>query len=196
MSKNLIEKLEREVKRLKELAFKDELTQLYNRRGFKEESLKFLNEVLASKRYKKRKSLFINNFSLIVFDIDNFKKLNDNYGHDAGDAAIKQLGNVIRDRVRSIDSVARWGGEEFIVGLVGASEKDAYVIADDIRERIEAAKLDWRGRKISTTLSGGVADLSKAKDFEDLFHSADKALYSAKRTGKNKIVKASELKRK
>jgi len=209
------------VKRLKELAFKDELTELYNRRGFKEEAFKFIKEVVASKKFKsKRESVFINNFSLVVFDIDNFKKLNDTYGHDAGDMALKQLAKVVSERVRTIDAVARWGGEEFVVGLVGASENDAYVIAEDIREKLAKTKINWRGKKFSFTVSGGAASLSEVKDFEpvrsrpprqkagrataalgrpasngldSLFHAADKALYKAKRSGKNKIVRFSDL---
>ncbi len=194
MSSKSIKTLEKEIKRLRELAFKDELTALYNRRGFKEESFKFLREAAASKKFKgKRKSFFINNFSLIIFDIDNFKKLNDTCGHDAGDEAIKFLAKIIRERVRAIDTIARWGGEEFLVGLVGASENDADVIAESIREKAAGAKFKWRGKNLRFTVSGGVSDLRKFKTFEDLFNAADKALYKAKRTGKNKIVKFGEL---
>lgn len=189
-----IKALEKEIRRLKEFAYKDELTALYNRRGFKEESFKFLREAAASKKFRgKRKSFFINNFSLIIFDIDDFKKLNDVYGHDAGDAAIKFLAKTIKEKVRAIDTVARWGGEEFLVGLVGASESDAHVVAENIREKAAGAKLKWRGKNLRFTVSGGVSDLRKFKTFEDLFNAADKALYKAKRTGKNKIVKFGDL---
>lgn len=189
-----IKALEKEIQKLRELAFKDELTHLFNRRGFKETSSKFLKEVQASKRFKdKRKSVIVDNFSLIVFDIDNFKKVNDLYGHDAGDEAIKKLGEIILERVRSIDVVSRWGGEEFVVGLVGANEHDAFVVADDIREKLEGTKIIWQKKKFHFTISGGVAGLN-GKDLDGLFSSADKALYKAKNTGKNKIVKFSELK--
>ncbi len=188
-----IKALEREIQKLRDLAYKDELTHLFNRRGFKEVSSKFLKEAIASKKYKdKRKSVIVENFSLIVFDIDNFKKVNDTYGHDAGDEAIKKLGEIIMERVRSIDVVARWGGEEFIVGLVGANEHDAYVVADDIREKIEKVKINWKNKKFHFTVSGGVASLN-GKGLEELFNFSDKALYKAKKTGKNKIVKFGEL---
>ena len=194
MAKLFIKKLEKEIKRLKDLAYKDELTHLFNRRGFKETSVKFLKEAYASKKYKdKRRSVIVENFSLIVFDIDNFKKLNDAYGHDAGDVAIKQFTKIISGRVRSIDVVARWGGEEFVVGLVGANENDAYVIADDIRKKLAGSKFKWRGKKLHFTISGGVTSLDKTKTLEELFNAADRALYKAKRSGKNKIIKFSEL---
>ncbi len=185
-----INQLKKEIKRLKELVYKDELTKLYNRRGFKEEADKFIHEVITSKKYQeKRKSFLIKNFSLIVFDIDNFKKLNDTYGHEAGDQALRLISQLILERVREVDIVARWGGEEIIVGLVGASETDAFKIADDIREKIERMKLKWRGKVIKFTISGGVASFDKIKNFEELFRQADKSLYEAKNSGKNIIFK-------
>ena len=189
-----IKKLEKEIKELRELAYKDELTKLYNRHGFKEESEKIISQVGAFLKHgDKRKSLVIKDFSLIIFDIDNFKKLNDKYGHQAGDEALKFFGNLVLDRVRRIDSVARWGGEEIVVGLAGASEDDAYKIADDIREKLEKGNFTFHKKKINFTASGGVASLDKTKNFDKLFYCADKALYKAKRTGKNKIIKHSDL---
>ena len=194
MPRDLIKKLEKEIKRLKDLAYKDELTHLLNRRGFQEVSSRFLKEAIASKKYKdKRKSVIVENFGLVIFDIDNFKKINDRFGHNAGDEVIKKLAETILKRVRAIDVAARWGGEEFIVGLVGASEDDSYVIADDIREKIENTKINWRRKKIHFTVSGGATDLNKKRDFADLLNAADKALYKAKRSGKNRIIRASEL---
>ncbi len=186
--------LEKEIKSLRELVYKDELTKLYNRRGFKEEAGKFINQIIASKKYQeKRKSILFKNFSLIVFDIDDFKKLNDRHGHNAGDEGLKFLSNLILERVRDIDVVARWGGEEIIVGLIGASENDAYNIADDIRGKLEKSRLSYHGQKLGFTISGGVASFDKTKDFEHLFRCADKALYKAKKKGKNKIIKYSNL---
>jgi len=185
-----INQLEKEIKRLKELVYKDELTKLYNRRGFKEEADKFIHEVVTSKKYQeKRKSFLIKNFSLIVFDIDNFKKLNDTYGHEAGDQALKLISQLILEKVREVDVVARWGGEEIVVGLVGASEVDAFKIADDIRGKIERMKLKWRGKTIKITISGGVASFDKIKNFEELFRQADQSLYAAKNSGRNIIIK-------
>lgn len=103
-----IHQLEQEIERLKSLAYRDELTGLYNRRGFKDEAEKFINEVIAFKKYpKRRESVLIKNFSFIVLDIDNFKKFNDSNGHDAGDRALKLLGGLVSKRVRDIDIAAR-----------------------------------------------------------------------------------------
>lgn len=178
--------LEKELKRLRELAYKDELTGLFNRRGFKEESARFLAEVTKfRKQPERRESFVVKNFGLILFDIDNFKKLNDTYGHEAGDKALQKLAAIIAERVREIDIVSRWGGEEIIVGLVGAAERDAYNIAESIREKVK--------KETKFTVSGGVVSFDEAHNFDKLFELADKALYKAKNSGKNKIIKASSL---
>lgn len=191
-----IKELEKEVERLKELAYKDELTNLYNRHGFKEESTKFIDEVKGYlENPSRRENFLVKSFSLVIFDIDNFKKINDTYGHQAGDIILKLVSRIIRERVREIDMAARWGGEEILVGLVGSDEDQAYKIADDIREKIEEAAVDWEGKTIKFTISGGVASFTEAKDFESLFEKSDGALYKAKQTGKNKIVKSSEFKK-
>lgn len=193
MPKNQIQKLKEEIKRLKESAYKDELTKLYNRHGFKEEAKKFLKETSAFQKYSgRRKAFLVKNFALTVFDIDNFKRLNDIYGHQAGDKALKIFGELILKKIRDIDLAARWGGEEFILGLVGANENDAYGIADDIRKKIVETKFKWNKKTLKFTVSGGVADFSQVKNFDELFKLADKAMYKAKKQGKNCVVKYSE----
>lgn len=189
-----IEELEEETKRLKELAYKDELTNLYNRRGFKEESAKFIDEVKGYlENPSRRENFLIKSLSLVIFDIDNFKKINDTYGHQAGDAILKLVSKIIKEKVRGIDIVARWGGEEIIVGLIGSDENHTYKIINGIRKEIEETIVEWEGKTIKFTVSGGVANFTKTEDFESLFKKSDKALYKAKQTGKNKIVRASEL---
>ena len=189
-----IKELEEEVVRLKELAYRDELTTLYNRHGFKEESVKFINEVKGYlENPTRRQDFLVKSFSLVIFDIDNFKKINDTYGHQAGDAILKLVSKIIKEKVREIDMVARWGGEEIIIGLVGSEETSAFLIADDIRKEIEKTEVSWKGEKIKFTVSGGVAGFAETKNFDNLFKKSDEALYKAKQTGKNKIVKASEL---
>lgn len=194
MNKTQVQKLQKEIKRLKELAYKDELTGLFNRHGFKEEAQKFVSAVTElGKSNNKRKSFLVKNFALIIFDIDNFKNFNDSYGHLAGDLVLKSLSRFISKQVRDSDIVARWGGEEIIVGLVGASENDAFGVADKIRQGIADKKLNYDKRKINMTVSGGAADMTKIGDFEKLFGRADKALYRAKKLGKNRIVRYSDL---
>ncbi|MDO8471467.1 MAG: GGDEF domain-containing protein [bacterium] len=189
-----IKELEDEVSRLKELAYKDELTDLYNRHGFKDESAKFIDEVKGYlENPSRRENFLIKSLSLGIFDIDNFKKINDTYGHQAGDAILKLVSKIIKERVRGIDVVARWGGEEIIVGLVGSDENNAYEITDDIRKKVEETAVDWEGKTIKFTISGGVASFVEAEDFDSLFKKSDEALYKAKQTGKNKIIKASDL---
>jgi diguanylate cyclase len=194
MTKISVGQLKKEIKKWKELAYRDELTGLYNRRGFREESGKFLREAIYSKKYPhRRKSFFIKNFSLVIFDIDDFKKINDTYGHQAGDKALKVLSSLILKRVRDIDIVARWGGEEIVLGFVGANEKDAYKIAEDIRKRVGLSKIRSDGKEFKLTISGGVASFNKVANFSKVFHLADQSLYRAKKRGKNCVVKSSSL---
>jgi diguanylate cyclase (GGDEF)-like protein len=180
--------LEEELNRLRPLVFKDELTGLYNRRGFYKESKKFLDELKLSSNLKERRINFIiKNFGVVIFDVDDFKQINDKYGHDTGDKALQNLARAILDRVREIDISARWGGEEIVLGLIGANEQDAFLVAESIREHI-VDDFDF-------TISGGVSAFNEAVTVDDLIHEADQALYKAKRTGKNKIIKFSELKK-
>jgi len=189
--KDNIETLKKEIEHLKSLAYKDELTELYNRRGFKEETQKFIGEVLAFKKFAgKRKSVLISNFSIVVFDIDHFKALNDTYGHQAGDEALKFFSGLLSKSIRKIDLAARWGGEEFVLGLVGASREDAAHVAETIRKKIEEATLIFNEKEIRFTASGGVASLDSAGSFDDMFQRADAALYEAKNGGRNKIVQS------
>lgn len=192
-AKDAIQRLKNEIKKLKELAYKDELTNLFNRRGFKEGAEKFIKEVISFRQYpEKRKSLLVKNFSLVIFDIDNFKKFNDYYGHQAGDQVLKILSKLILERVRDIDVVARWGGEEIILGLVGANENDAFHVAEDIRKKVAETKFKWRKKTLRFTISGGVAGSGGVKKFDDLFLRADQALHQAKKEGKNLIIKSKE----
>ena len=189
-----IKKLEEEIKRLRRLAYKDELTELFNRRGFKEEANKFFHEIAGGRKRHRRKALNMSTISVIMIDADYFKKINDEHGHDAGDLALRRIAKIILERVREIDVVARWGGEEFIVALVGATENDAAAVADDIRENVQNDKLVYDCKSVPFTISAGVVSLSSAtKTLDELVASADKALYLAKNTGRNKVVKFSDL---
>jgi diguanylate cyclase (GGDEF)-like protein len=186
-SLSTIENLKKEIKKWKKLAYKDKLTNLYNRRGFIDSSKKILKEITNTKT-ERRKKFIIKNCSLVLFDIDNFKKINDKFGHNAGDKALKALSSEIKKRVRDIDVLGRWGGEEIILLLVGADKENGFYVADYIRQKIENKKIKTAKGFINVTISGGVVDFKKEKDFEKVFKLADKALYKAKKTGKNKIV--------
>ena len=193
-SRETIAFLKEEVRKPRKVAYRDELTHLYNRRGFKNDARKFLKEVVLFKNNpERRKSFIVKNLSLIIFDIDYFKKFNDTYGHQAGDKVLKLLAKLIIKKVREIDLVARWGGEEIVVCLIGAGEKDAVKIAEGIRQDVERLSFGFGKKMVKFTVSGEVASFDSAKDFDTLFESADKALYKAKKNGRNRIVAFSSL---
>ncbi|MGB5811299.1 MAG: GGDEF domain-containing protein [Polyangiales bacterium] len=156
----------------------DGLTQLHNKRYFDEMLDK---EVARAKRYKR-------GFSLLVFDIDHFKHINDTYGHLAGDAILRQLGAVILGRLRRNDVVARIGGEEFAlitpeVGVDGAAE-----LAGKINRLIRDTRFEFEGARVQVTVSVGVAEWqSHFDDPEDLFKAADDKLLEAKRSGRDRV---------
>jgi len=180
-----IKKLKREIKKLFLFAYKDELTGLFNRRGFKEEVSRFLGEL--QRKNEKRKSVSIKDLGLIIFDIDDFKKINDLYGHQYGDKILKKVASIIKSQIRKIDIPARWGGEEIVIALIGADEEDSYQVAERIRKLVK--------EETKVTLSGGVGSFKKIGNFEKLFELCDKALYQAKKKGKDKVIKISQLKK-
>ena len=174
----LITQLKSEKDKLEELAYTDPLTGLSNRRFFLEEMKRVLE---TAKRYKEP-------LSILMLDVDNFKRINDEYGHDVGDMILKQLAEVIRRSIRSSDIAARFGGEEFIVALPKTDEKGALMVAERIRQEFKKSKVKVDGKDVGTTVSIGVATLDEGYDLDRLIKEADEALYEAKRTGKDKVV--------
>lgn len=144
---------------------------------------------------KAKRRLKIDGFSVLFFDLDNFKSINDTYGHDVGDKALEAVAGIMRENVRNLDVVGRWGGEEFVVALIGADENEAYKKAEELRNLISEAGFDDH-TELKLSASVGVASLneSDAKTLADLIEYADKAMYEAKTNrGKNNAVKFSEL---
>ena len=184
-----------EIRELRTLTTKDPLTRLYNRRGFEEEADRLFKDItFARQNPEARKHFYIDSISLLFFDIDNFKKLNDAYGHKIGDQILKRVSEIIIQKVRSIDFVGRWGGEEIIAALVGSHEKDAYQKADEIRKAIKS-RVRVPGSDEPVTVSIGVAALDGVTNLGELVKRSDKAMYSAKYDkGKDNVVKYSELK--
>ena len=167
---------------LDSIASYDFLTQVYNRRKFLEEAE---IEVMMAKRH----SSFL---SILMLDIDNFKVVNDKYGHLAGDSVIKSIIDICCNSVRSTDIVGRYGGEEFVVLLSGASVENAYKIAENIRKHVEEMDIKYQENKISLTISIGVSSTDSNKvieekefDINELLKKADIALYDAKNSGRN-----------
>jgi two-component system cell cycle response regulator len=130
--------------------------------------------------------------ALIMCDIDKFKSVNDNYGHQAGDSVLKEVAQILRTEAREIDRVGRYGGEEFLLILPGTVLDAAVTFADRLREKVEAHKfLLPEGKTITRTISCGVAAAPhpRVKDQEALLRTADDALYVAKETGRNRVVR-------
>lgn len=192
----IIEKKDKEIAKLQALADYDFLTGLYNRRGFIIEAKKFIQEAehAANKRKKKRK-FAAHNFSIIFIDLDDLKKVNDIYGHKTGDKFIKIAAGIFKDSLREVDVISRWGGDEFVIGLVDASEDAAFKIANKIKSKLFKAKISKIKKDHKFTASFGVISARSKKRKRDIFNlhelieKADMAMYDAKKNkGKNFII--------
>ncbi len=168
-------------KRLLQEALTDPLTQLPNRRH----GLDFLASELA---FAQSNGLPL---ACLLLDIDHFKRINDTYGHAAGDAVLRQLADLLKRASRAEDLLFRYGGEEFAAVLPNANPRAAVQIADRIRTVVERYAFLWNRRSIPVTLSVGVANLNHTyKDSQTLIQAADAALYKAKKSGRNRVVVA------
>ncbi len=172
-TKQVLRELEFANAQLKVLASSDALTGLYNRGAL---NRKLDEEVGRAKRYQLP-------FSILLLDVDYFKRFNDSFGHPAGDEVLRQVARLLQLATRSTDFVARYGGEEFAILLPQTSEPSAMIVAERIREAI--AKADWPHRPI--TVSIGVATLSPHLSSGSLVQLADDALYQAKTAGRNRV---------
>lgn len=165
--------------RLFTLAITDGLTKLYSHQYF---MLRIDEEYKRSLRYSR-------DFSLLMIDIDHFKKINDTYGHLAGNAVLVQLSKIFQEGIRTSDLVARYGGEEFVILLPEISLEGAYILAERLRIKVEANKFDFNETKISVTISIGLSSFEPKKDkdksVEEVIMEADKLLYQAKEEGRN-----------
>jgi diguanylate cyclase (GGDEF)-like protein len=164
---------------LSRLAAYDPLTGLYNRRQM-DETLR-----VEALRAIQRKSVI----GIIMADIDHFKNINDTYGHHAGDLMLQATARILKESVRMADSVCRYGGEEFVIILPGASLDIIERIAEKIRARFKKLKLKHEGQTLQATISLGAASFPQhANNLEQVIQHADKALYQAKRGGRNRVV--------
>lgn len=158
----------------------DEKTKVFNQRYFDSRAAQ---ELKRSDRYQRQ-------FSLIIFDIDHFKKVNDTYGHQVGDEVLFQIAQAIKSSFRLSDLIARFGGEEFIVLCPETDLQGAFIAADRCRSKISLLKFkDEKGQLFSVTISAGISGYpDQAREYKELFSKADKALYSAKGSGRNLVV--------
>ena len=176
----LIAALEASQKKHKELSWIDYLTKLYNRRYFLQTSEHFFD-------LGKRKSA---NLSVVVLDIDNFKSINDEYGHSVGDRVLVAFSAELQDISRKSDVIARWGGEEFVILLQDTDSRGVKLIAEKIRLAIEQLKILLRNDIfLHCTVSIGATQVNYLSDYsiEDSLRRADDALYRAKREGRNRV---------
>jgi len=177
----VIEPMARMNRNLEDLATKDFLTDLVNRRRFFERLAKEMSEAR------------IKGFglSVIILDLDFFKRINDTFGHDSGDMVLKHAAVRIRELMRGSDCAARFGGEEFIMLLRETRIDAAYAMAEAVRAKIADLPFDPIGH---VSASFGVAEWNHAEDARALIARADKALYVAKETGRNRVVRADPAK--
>ena len=166
------------IEKLKENAIYDALTGCYN----KKEILEFLENYLSSYiRYKKSP------FSVLMFDIDHFKKINDTYGHLAGDFVLKELARLVKSLMRKSDLCGRFGGEEFIIILPETKLVGAMRFANRLRESVEKHKFIFNNIQIPVTISIGITSAGFSDSVESLLSRVDDALYEAKRKGRNRV---------
>jgi diguanylate cyclase (GGDEF)-like protein len=161
------------------MATTDGLTGLFNKRAMLDQGAA---KVAAAKRFGRK-------LSVLITDIDFFKKVNDTHGHDVGDVVIKGLADILQKQKRTTDVVARFGGEEFVILCEQTDEAGAALLGERIREELEATVFNTANGPLSVTCSVGIATFPEAgQSWEELFKAADEALYCSKRTGRNRVT--------
>ncbi len=168
--------LHERVGRERRLALLDSLTGTYNRMAYEQR----VDEEY--ERWKRSREPL----TLIVIDVDNFKWVNDTYGHKAGDKVLSTIGELLRKRIRASDFLARYGGEEFVILLPGTKVDDAFDIAEKLRQEIARCGFHYRNNDVSITVCCGIAGFAASDQPDSVFERADAALYKAKQAGKNR----------
>lgn len=170
-----ISALEKRVALLEQISTTDELTGLLNRRGFFDA---FSQEMDRTNRGHSEGGL------MILVDLDNFKNINDQHGHQAGDAALRLVAKALSRDIRTMDSCARLGGDEFVLLLANTERSKALVRAQDMIKKLNSLTLVWYGKEIPVRASLGLKDYKAGDDAEDIFGCADKSMYEEKRNSK------------
>ena len=169
--KTELESLRRRTAELETLADQDPLLPIFNRRAF-------VKEIARALAYTDR---YGEASSLLYFDLDNFKSVNDSFGHAAGDAALHHVGALLQQSIRGSDVVGRLGGDEFGIVLTNAARKDAELKAESLRKSIEENVFVWQGEQIKLSASFGVMELVRGQSVEDALNAADQAMYDRKK---------------
>ena len=165
-------------KNYQEMANTDDLTRLANRR--------YMREIL--KREMSRAIRFNRSFSIIIFDLDHFKEINDNYGHDAGDEVLLEITKILDDILRAQDICARWGGEEFLIMLPETDQTGAQQVAERLKLAMEEYPIEYQGQDLKVTLSAGCSEFNMKESLDSCLKRADDNLYQAKKLGRNRVV--------
>jgi len=172
-----VRQLEHELSVAKEESKEDFLTKLYNKRA--------IDELMGMKEAEFER--YGHNYSVVMFDIDFFKKVNDNYGHEAGDAVLSAFAKVLKIEARSVDIVGRFGGEEFIAILSETNTKGGVIFAEKVRKKVQRARFMYKGKRIEVTVSCGVSERKTHASLKSVINSADEYLYKAKNDGRNQV---------
>lgn len=167
-------------KELMAIAATDGLTSLLNRRAFA--------EMVDSYFQRAQEAMIPKHGALLVIDVDHFKTINDKFGHDIGDDALKLIATTIASAVREADLVGRLGGEEFCVFIPGQSPENIWTLAERIRSAVYEAAFVARGQRHTLSISVGGVFFDSAATFSDLYREADERLYYAKRAGRNRVA--------
>ncbi len=167
-----------QIKHAQTLLFRDALTKLYNYRFLK---IALRKELLRARRLGE-------SFSILFIDLDNLKQINDNHGHLFGSSVLRKIGQLLKRELREIDTVIRYGGDEYVVILLGTSEEKSKIVAERIRQAIEAHVFSLNQMEAKVTASIGIACYPKHGDnAKELISQADKAMYDSKKNGKNRV---------
>lgn len=174
----VVKKLRKTTNKLQEESKTDHLTGLLNRRGI-------VDEIIKEHSRSSRKN---REFSVIICDIDYFKRVNDTYGHDCGDFVLKTTATLMTENVKEIDFVGRWGGEEFVIMLVETSFRDAMKVAERLRKIIANHQINYDVHEFNISMSFGVTEYNPDQSLDENIGHADMALYQGKNTGRNRVI--------
>ncbi|MBM3249468.1 MAG: diguanylate cyclase [Candidatus Omnitrophica bacterium] len=165
-------------RKIQELAITDSLTRVFSRRYFLE---RFREEVERSRKQKYE-------LSFLMVDIDHFKEINDNYGHLVGDAILREVSTTIKENIRQMDFMGRYGGEELSIVLPETDKEQAVLVAERIRKTLESKQMSIYDERLGVTISIGISTFPKdSADLGDLIDRSDEALYQAKQSGRNRV---------